>query len=93
MSAESSCKAFAPDTWALIAHPEICPHSQKQIEVLKDLNVPLKGIVRCDLKENQTAEACLNTPYFPMLCNTKSNKCYAGLRTTCAQLEDIANAE
>ena len=84
------CAAFEADTWAVIADPEICPHSRRQLEALHDLQVDLKGSVLCNDEKFEHSEACIKASHFPMLCNTATNKCFVGLRETCEDLEEIA---
>lgn len=85
------CTAFEPGRWAVIAHPEICEHSRRQLEVLKDMQVELKGGVLCHLDEHKDSKACIEPTHFPVLCDTQKNLCHIGLRETCEDLQYLAD--
>ena len=89
MTEPSACKAMQSDEWALIVDLEVCPHSKTQIQAAKDMELPLKGAILCHLPEHAETEACLQAPAFPMLCNTKTNKCFSGLRDTCDLIQEL----
>ena len=90
----SNCgAALSPDTWALVVDPDVCPHSKHQIEVARDLGVPLKGAVFCNDKTQGESAACQQAPAFPLWCNIKTKACVAGLRETCDQLAELKALE
>lgn len=83
------CTAFEPGRWAVIAHPEICEHSRRQLEVLKEMEVELKGGILCHLDEYKDSKACIEPSAFPVLCDTFNSNCYTGLRHTCEDLQHL----
>ena len=90
------CTALTPDVWVLVADVDVCPHSRRQVQVAQDLGLSLKGAILCNDEEHRDSAACLAAPHFPMMCHLGTNKCYAGLRETCAQMQELersANGE
>lgn len=58
-----------------------CPHSEKQVKILKDGNLPIRGAVFCDDSAFEGENVCRNVESFPSFCNTKTKKCVSGLMT------------
>ena len=83
------CSALSPDAWAIVADLDICPHSKRQIQIAKEMSLPLKGAIFCNEDEHKSTEACMKAPAFPMWCNVTNNQCFAGLRETCDQFEQL----
>lgn len=71
---------FKAPQWIFVGDTEICPHSKHQVEVCKNLGLPLKGAILCNDEEQKKSEACQQVPAFPCFCNTETNVCISGLR-------------
>ena len=63
------------DKWILVADPKVCDLSQKQINVCKDLKIPLKGAVLCDTPANEKTPVCHDIDFFPSFCHVDTNVC------------------
>ena len=81
--------AFVPEEWILVGDTDVCPHSKKQIQVCKDLQLHVKGAILCNEKANETNPACLYIPAFPAFCNTDKNVCVSGLRENKAAFDEM----
>jgi hypothetical protein len=79
--------SFQPENWVLVCDTKIDPHSQKQIDNLQSQNYAnkLKGAIDCGLDKNKDVEACKQVPAFPSFCNTETNVCISGYRSTTEQ--------
>jgi hypothetical protein len=87
---------FNAENWIFVGDVDICEHSKKQVQICKDLNLPIKGAILCNEPEHAKSEACQKVPAFPSFCNLKSNVCIAGLRDNMEQfhhLEKMSNQQ
>ena len=73
---------FKASPWIFVGDFNICPHSEKQVQICKNMGLQLKGAILCHEKDQASSEACKQVPAFPAFCNTESNLCVAGLRET-----------
>ena len=80
---------FRPEEWIFIGDLDICPHSDKQVKVCQEMQMPIKGAILCNDPEHKASPACTNVPSFPSFCNVESQICVSGLRTTKAQFDDL----
>ena len=78
------------DKWVLVADTEICDLSKKQVEICKNSDVKLQGVILCNKKENDQAPICQNVPFFPTFCHTDSDICIPGIRETKDEIENLA---
>lgn len=77
------------DTWILVGDVEKCEHTRKQIEICKEMRIPLKGAILCNDPKHADTDACYKVPSFPTFCDTSSKLCVPGLRETRRELEEL----
>lgn len=70
------------ENWILVADTQVCDLSKKQIEVCKNLDVPIQGAVLCNEKNNENTPICHQVDFFPTFCHVNSNICIPGIRKT-----------
>ena len=70
------------ENWILVADTNVCDLSKKQVDICKNLEVPLKGAVLCNNKENENTPICHQVDFFPTFCHVDSNICVPGIRKT-----------
>lgn len=80
---------FNPSQWILVADTEVCPYSKRQIELCKQLDVQVKGVILCNDKGNAANGACLRMPAFPAFCHVDKGVCVSGLRETAHALDEL----
>lgn len=77
------------DKWILVADTSICDLSKKQIEICKTLEIPLKGAVMCDQKQNEDTPICHKVDFFPTFCHVETNVCIPGIRKTREEFDEL----
>ena len=80
---------FVANDWFCILDFKNDEYSKKQVEVAKKLNLDLKGAVLCHEEQNTDSEICKKYPAFPTFCNTETNICVSGFRSTMKDFEDL----
>lgn len=80
---------FEAEKWVLVCDFENDKHSQPQVEKLQELGYDIKGAIQCHDSKYADSEACMKVPAFPTFCNSETNLCVAGLRTTPEHFEDL----
>lgn len=80
---------FDPQRWIFVGDLEECPHSKKQVETCKSLNLNIKGAILCNDPDHKDSEACVKVPAFPCFCNLDSNICVSGLRENMAHFDEL----
>lgn len=89
-----SSESFKAENWIFVGDTSLCPHSKHQVDVCKELNLPLKGAILCNDEEQRKSEACQKVPAFPCFCNLETNVCISGLRenmTDFVELERLSD--
>ena len=81
--------SFQPEKWIFVGDFENDPHSKTQVQTCNDLKYNIRGAIMCHEKEHEKTEACFKVPAFPCFCNTDSQLCVAGLRTTPEQFDEL----
>lgn len=76
------------ENFFLVADVEICEHSRKQIEVVQEKGINIKGAILCNTDQFKDNKVCKQVPAFPTFCNS-NGKCVAGLRETAADFDDL----
>ena len=77
------------DKWILVADTNVCDLSKKQVEICKNLEIPLKGAVMCNQEENEKTPVCHNVDFFPTFCHVDSGVCVPGIRKTKEEFEKL----
>lgn len=80
---------FQPDKWIFVGDFDADPHSKRQVQTCSDLGYNIRGAIMCHEKEHEKTEACHKVPAFPCFCNTESQLCVSGLRTTTEDFEEL----
>jgi len=84
------------EKWVLVADTDICQFSKKQIEVIKENNINIKGAVLCNEKQNDSTPICHKVDFFPSFCNVEKNICVPGFiknKKDFENLEDVLRQE
>ena len=82
------------DKWILVGNLEKDPHTQTQINVIKEMDLQLKGAIMCNDEKHRDSDVCKTIPAFPSFCNIETQVCVAGLRENneqFASLQAISN--
>lgn len=77
------------EKWVLVADTNVCNLSKKQVEVCKELKIPLKGAIMCNQEENEKTPVCHNVDFFPTFCHSESGICVPGIRKTKKEFDDL----
>lgn len=78
----SMSETFDAEKWIFVGDTEHCEYSKQQVQICKDLNLPLKGAILCNDENQRESEACQKVPAFPCFCNIETSVCISGLRET-----------
>jgi hypothetical protein len=81
--------AFDASKWILVGDLDIDPYTKPQIDICKNMNLPLKGAILCSDKDHKDSPACFQVPAFPAFCNVDSKMCISGMRETAEHFEDL----
>lgn len=80
---------FDASKWVLVGDFEIDPYTRQQIDICKNLNMPLKGAIICSEQDHKDSPACFQVPAFPAFCNVESQMCISGMREIPEHFKDL----
>jgi hypothetical protein len=90
-SVSASTQKFEAEKWIFVGDTQYDPYSQEQVDICKNLHLPLKGAILCNDENQKKSEACQKVPAFPCFCNIETSVCVSGLRETLEDFEDLQN--
>jgi hypothetical protein len=70
---------FQPEKWVLVCDTNL-EHNAEQINVLKEKQINIKGVIQCSDPKYENHDACKSIPRFPSFCNVDTHMCMSGLR-------------
>ena len=68
------------NNWVLVVDDDSV--SRRQVKTCTELKIPDLMSLDCSTSDNTESRVCNNVDYFPAFCNTATNKCHYGMRTT-----------
>ena len=79
---------FESEKWVAILDLEACPYSRQQVDALKANDVHT-NLILCNKPEHSESKPCKSVSSFPTFCYIETGECFAGLKRTVADLDDL----
>lgn len=82
-------ETFDAEKWIFVGDTEKCEYSKEQVNICKELQLPLKGAILCNDEKQRESDACQKVPAFPCFCNIETSVCISGLRENMDDFKEL----